>query len=182
MYLPPCGPDEERIGVVVAVPEPWMSELSAARVKYGDPAGNITPAHITLLPPTTILKEKREKVIEHLQNIASAQIPFNLTISGTGSFRPISPVVYVNVTKGGQNLIDLEGEVRSGILDIPTRFPYHPHVTIAQKVSEELLDEAYEDLAEYEASWLVQSFRLDRVGDDGSYQSQAIFNFSNSRA
>ncbi|MDO5049438.1 MAG: 2'-5' RNA ligase family protein [Actinomycetaceae bacterium] len=174
MFLPPCGPDEERIGILIAVPEPWMTELADLRVQAGDNHGTVTPSHITILPPTTVKKSEREAVMEHLQTVASRFAPFRISLLGTGSFRPVSPVVFVNVDKGHQTLIDLEDEIRSGILDRPTRFPYHPHVTIAQQVSDEKLDAAQEKLADYEAEWLVTGFRLDRVGNDGSYQSQAL--------
>lgn len=178
MYLPPCGPDEERIGILIAIPEPWMTELSELRVKFGDNQGAVTPAHITILPPTTIKKSDRERVRAHLQAIASQQTPFRISLDGTGSFRPVSPVVFINVDKGHQELIDLEDEVRSGVLDTPARFPYHPHVTIAQQVSEPKLDAAEHTCANFEAQWLVKGFRLDHVSSDGSYQSQALFNFN----
>lgn len=178
MYLPPCGPDEERIGVLVSIPEPWMTELSELRVQFGDTQGAVTPAHVTILPPTTIKKADRERVRAHLQAVASQQTPFRISLDGTGSFRPVSPVVFLNIDKGFQQLIDLEDEVRSGILDTPRRFPFHPHVTIAQQVDEQRLDESEESCATFQAEWLVKGFRLDHVSSDGSYQSQALFNFN----
>ena len=35
------------------------------------------------------------------------------------------------------------------------RFPYHPHVTVAQDVAPEALDKAYEDLADFSALFEV---------------------------
>lgn len=178
MYLPEIGEDEELIGLVIAVPEPWMSELTAWRLEFGDEHGNHTPAHITLLPPTAIKKDHRADVAEHLQKIAAAHRPFKISLRGTGTFRPISPVVYIDVVAGNRDLIELENDVRTGILDVPTRFDYHPHVTIAQQVSDERLDRAEMTCANFEAQWTVQGFRLDRVTPDGSYLSQALFNFT----
>lgn len=40
------------------------------------------------------------------------------------------------------------------------RFPYHPHVTVAQDVPPEVLDRAYEDLADFSALFQVDAFTL----------------------
>ena len=40
------------------------------------------------------------------------------------------------------------------------RFPYHPHVTVAQDVAPEALDKAYEDLADFSAMFEVEAFTL----------------------
>ena len=39
------------IGVSVAVPEPWGSELQQYRIDSGDDSARHIPTHITLLPP-----------------------------------------------------------------------------------------------------------------------------------
>ncbi|EEH64133.1 2',5' RNA ligase family protein [Gleimia coleocanis DSM 15436] len=178
MFMPPCGPDEEVIGLVIAVPEPWMTLLTEARVHLSDDHGINTPAHITLLPPTTVKKADREKVFEHLQSVAKSVSPFKVRVAGTGSFRPVSPVVFFNIHEGAAQLISLEEKVRAGITNEPRRFDYHPHVTLVQGVSEELLDKAEALGAHFEAEWVIPGFRLDHVGSDGVYQSRAIFNFT----
>ncbi|MDO5721901.1 MAG: 2'-5' RNA ligase family protein [Actinomycetaceae bacterium] len=177
MYYPDCCADEEIIGLVIAVPEPWVSELTAWREQFGDPHGQRVPAHITLLPPTPIRKADYPDVVEHLRTVATHHCPFRVSLAGSGSFAPVSPVTFINVEDGFQRLVELENDVRSGILDVPTRFPYHPHVTIAQQVEEDALQKALELGTDFEASWTVGGFRLDRVGEDGSYQSRAIFTF-----
>lgn len=42
------------IGIAVEVPEPWASEIKAARLAAGDEKGLHTPTHITLLGPSTL--------------------------------------------------------------------------------------------------------------------------------
>jgi 2'-5' RNA ligase len=44
-------------------------------------------------------------------------------------------------------------------------YPYHPHVTIAHHVDEEVLDRAFTELADFEARFTVDSFTL-YVHDD----------------
>ena len=47
MYLPQRLPGQEWLGVVVAIPEPWVSALTDIRVGLGDEQGTKVPAHIT---------------------------------------------------------------------------------------------------------------------------------------
>ena len=68
-------------------------------------------------------------------------------------------------------------EIRSGPLDHDTRFPYHPHVTLAQDVDDIALDLALDIGATVEASWIVPGFRLDRIDPSGIYSSMALFDF-----
>lgn len=180
MYVPACGPDEELIGVVIAVPEPWMSLLTEARVHLGDEHGINTPAHITLLPPTAVRKADRERLFEHLQAVAKSVAPFRVGVRGTGSFRPVSPVVFFNISEGAAQLSALEARIRAGITSEPRRFDYHPHVTLVHGVSDEVMDRALELGKHFQADWVVPGFRLDQVSPDGVYQSRALFNFTES--
>lgn len=178
MYVPACADDEELIGVVIAVPEPWMSLLTEARVHLGDDHGINTPAHITLLPPTAVKIADREKLFEHLQAVAQSTSPFKICMRGTGSFRPVSPVVFFNISEGAHQLTSLEARIRAGITKEPRRFDYHPHVTLVHGVSEELMDKAEELGKHFMAGWNCTGFRLDKVSPDGVYQSRALFNFT----
>ena len=42
------------IGVAVAIPEPWASELQDYRTSVGDATAAMIPTHITLIPPTEV--------------------------------------------------------------------------------------------------------------------------------
>ena len=176
MYLPQRLPGQEWLGVVVAIPEPWVSALTDIRVGLGDEQGTKVPAHITILPPTAVDKDRREDVIEHLRTVAQRYTPFRVTLGETGSFRPVSPVVYLSLAEGARECTFLAEDIRSGPLYAEARFPYHAHVTLAQGVSDEALDRAM-SIGSYEASWMVPGFRLDRVDENGVYSSMALFGF-----
>jgi 2'-5' RNA ligase len=109
-----------------------------------------TPAHITLAPPTEIDDADLPDVVAHL----------DVRVRGTGTFRPVSPVVFVGVVAGIGGCEELAGRVRSGPLRSRPSFPYHPHVTIAHGLSDDLLDRAFEEQAGFDASWPVESFTL----------------------
>ena len=102
----------------------------------------------------------------HLERISSKIGPFPMRLSGSGTFRPVSRVVFVKVTEGAEQCARLESLVRSGPLAEPRAFPYHPHVTVAHDVSDDRLDAAVSLLAGYEAQFAVESFTVfDGIGD-----------------
>jgi 2'-5' RNA ligase len=152
------------IGVVVAVPSPYREEIDAAREQY-EPAASDLPAHVTILAPIDVDAEAMPAVEAHLAQVASTTQPFRLTLRGTGTFRPVSPVVFVAVADGISACEQLERRVRSGDMAVETRFPYHPHVTLAHDVPEQVLDRAFADLAGFEATMDVASVGLYEFAD-----------------
>ncbi len=177
MYLPERTSGQEWLGVVIAIPEPWVSALTDIRVQLGDPQGHKVPAHITIIPPTPVDIDAREDVIHHLRAVASQHSAFRITLGEPGTFRPISPVAFLDLAEGARECEMLAEDLRSGPLDFDARFPYHPHVTLAQNVSDEVIDRALEIGNAGEASWVVPGFRLDRVDESGLYSSMALFDF-----
>lgn len=177
MYLPPKGPDQEWVGVLIAIPEPWVTELTEARRELGDTAADRVPAHLTLVPPVPVDTAGREELVTHLQKVASYFGAFRLSLEGTGDFAPISPVTYLKVGEGADTCVSLADELRTGPLDFPYRFPFHPHVTLAQGLEAPKLVAAKAAWADFSASWTVPGFRLDSVSPDGHYTSRAIFDF-----
>ena len=83
----------------------------------------------------------------------------------------------MTLAEGASACADLAEEIRSGPIDHDTRFPYHPHVTLAQDVDDIALDLALDIGATVEASWIVPGFRLDRIDPSGIYSSMALFDF-----
>ena len=173
MHLPERSAGQVRIGVALQVPAPYGTLVQAARARVGDPLAHAIPPHITLLPPTVVDREQLPVVVSHLADIAAVHAPFVVSLAGTGTFRPVSPVVFVNVTEGAERCALLERTVRSGILAQDLRFPYHPHVTIAHDVDETTLDEAARLLAGFEATYAQGSMRLYEHGDDGVWRTVA---------
>ncbi len=178
MFLPTRDETQDWLGVVVAVPEPWVSQITEARLALGDSAATNVPAHVTIMPPLAVAQKDRESVFEHLRKVAKRHRPFKITVRGSGSFLPVSPVVFLNVAGGARDCEDLADDIRSGPLEYNLRFPYHAHITLAQGVSERRLDAALELGKGFEASWVVPGFRLDKLEADGSYTSVALFDFS----
>jgi 2'-5' RNA ligase len=169
MAEPGCGPQEVRIGVVVDIPEPWASDLRRARASYNDPLAATVPAHVTIIPPTTVDRERLDVLGEHLSACCAAARAFRMRLRGTGTFRPVSPVVFVALAEGISGCEQLHRALRSGCLDRPAPFPYHPHVTVAQEVEEKDLDRAFKELADFDEVFEVTSLALYFQSDDGAW-------------
>jgi 2'-5' RNA ligase len=152
------------IGVAIAVPRPYADQLEGWRERFGDPAAHLIQAHVTLLPPTGV--SDVAAVEDHLAAIAGRHRAFPVVLKGTGTFRPVSPVVYVRVTAGAKEIATLEADVRSGPLHRSLRFPYHPHVTVAHDVPEQALAMAQRTLADYSATFTADRITLYEQGDD----------------
>lgn len=136
------GDDTVTIGVAIAVPEPYATELRDARRSYGDPQADIIPTHVTILPPTPIEAAAMPSVQEHLAAVAARTVPFRIELMGTDTFRPVSPVVFVPLVKGASACDALAAHVRTGPLERGLEFAYHPHVTLGHNISDERLDAA----------------------------------------
>lgn len=155
------------IGVAIPIPEPWGSRLQRFRDSIGDPMADHIPPHITLVPPVDLAPRVALDVHEHLTAAAGSVTPFDVHLRGTGTFRPLSSVVFVALAEGIAGCERLEQHVRSGPLGVDLSYPYHPHVTVAHDVEDAILDRAFDELADFEARFAVESFTL-YVHDDGS--------------
>jgi 2'-5' RNA ligase len=162
------------IGVAIAVPEPYATELQTHRAMFGDPLALAIPSHITLVPPTEVDADL-DPILDHLAVVAEKHQAFRLRLRGTATFRPVSPVVFVNITEGISACELLAHDARGGPLGQELAFPYHPHVTVAHHLDESALDEAYEALADYECAFDVDSFSMYVHGDDGVWRPKAAF-------
>ncbi len=148
------------IGVAIAVPEPWRSQLQGFRERIGDPMAALIPPHITLLTPTEVSQEALGGIELHLASAAGGVEPFLVSLRGTESFRTVSPVVYLPLVEGAEGCEALESRVRSGPLAVDSAFPYHPHVTVAHHVSDPILDATAEGLAPFSADFTVDAITL----------------------
>jgi len=161
------------LGVSIAVPEPHATVLTNWRRQAGDPQADIVWPHVTLLPPTPVAVADLPDVEAHLREVGAQGNPFAMHLFGTGTFRPISPVVFIQVARGLADCELLEKAIRSGPLERDLDFPYHPHVTVAQDVPDIALDEVYEGLADFIARFNVAAFTLFERERNGAWQVRA---------
>lgn len=163
------------VGVILGFPPDIAEELQRWRASFGDPLATVVPAHITLV--TTTPTDDWEATREHVREVAGRQRPFTITIAGTGTFRPVSPVVFINVEEGFDECVELHRQLQQGPLERDLPFAFHPHVTIAHDVAPESLDEAEAVLRDYRATFPVVSMGLYEHGADGIWQLREELDF-----
>lgn len=148
------------IGVAVAIPEPWGSALQDYRTAVGDFSATMIPSHITLVPPTAVDGVDLPDIEKHLEEVAAEAESFCVHLRGTGTFRPVSPVVFVTLVEGISSCEQLARKARRGPLEVELQYPYHPHVTVAHDLEDALLDRAFEELGGFECEFDVEHFHL----------------------
>jgi 2'-5' RNA ligase len=167
--------DVVTLGVAIAIPQPHSTVLQNWRRRVGDPAADVIWPHVTLLPPTVVPAGDVLAIEAHLAAAAAGGTPFAMHLAGTGTFRPTSPVVFVQVARGVSDCELLEKAIRGGPLGRDLEFPYHPHVTVAHEVPDAALDEAYEGLSGFVARFPVERFGLFARHSDGTWRPRAEF-------
>ncbi|AXT84106.1 2'-5' RNA ligase [Aeromicrobium sp. A1-2] len=148
------------IGISIPVPEPFGSQLQDERAGFGDPMASTVPSHITLIPPVPCEPDGLVDVATALERASATMSPYSMRLRGTGTFRPVSPVVFVTVSEGISQTELLAGCIRR-TLDVPEPdFPFHPHVTVAHNLDDTGLDRAYDALGDFDCTFTVDSFAL----------------------
>lgn len=163
------------IGVSLAVPEPWGTDLQRYRIGLGDEPARGIPTHITLLPPQEVAEEAMDGVVEHLERVAGLGAPFEVHLRGTGTFRPVSPVVFVGVVEGISQCEQLAADIRQGPLQVDRTFPYHPHVTVAHDLPESHMDKAFVELERFDATFTAEQMWMYLHDDVAGWQPDRAF-------
>lgn len=148
------------IGVAIAVPEPWGSQLQEYRTALGDATAEGIPTHITLMPPFETDAAQLPAIEQHLAEASALTSAFPIHLRGTGSFRPVSPVVFIVVVEGISACEQLALSIRRGPLNHDLQFPYHPHVTVAHHLDDGRLDKAFDELSTFECTFRAEHFSL----------------------
>ena len=175
-------PETILLGVAIAIPQPHATVLRKWRRRVRDPAADLVWPHVTLLPPTPVPVDAMEEIEKHLAESATASVPFLMHLAGTGTFRPTSPVVFIQISRGVSDCELLEKAIRQGPLERDLDFPYHPHVTVAHDIGDEGLDEAYDGLAGFVARFPVDRFGLFSRDPNGRWRWRTEFELGASAA
>lgn len=159
----------QTVGVAIPIPDPHGPFLQGRRAAFNDHMASLIPAHVTLLGPTDVPMSDVARLGGHLAEVAGRVDEFDMVLRGTGTFRPVSDVVFVQVAQGISACEALERAIRSGEWHQDLVFPYHPHVTVAHDVAEVDLDRAFEELADFHARFTVSEIWLFVQGSNGAW-------------
>lgn len=173
MRLPQSQPSDIILGLSIDIQGELAERISDIRAASGDvDAREVTP-HITVHGPVALDGALLPHALGHAAHIISAHRPFTLEIGGVGTFLPTSPVTYLQVGRGRADCEGLARELNSGPLRFRSEFPYHPHVTLAQGVGYEKLEEAADAGAPLRATIEVTAVRIARYIVSAGWQTLA---------
>lgn len=117
-------------------------------LRHGFTPGCTHRAHVTLLPPRPLRGDPRE-AIEYCRTVAGRTSPFEITAGDVEKFSS-TDVLKLSVHSGDAQLRRLHAELNTGPLFHEETYGYEPHVTLAQDLPAERLDECLEKAR---ASW-----------------------------
>lgn len=145
-------------GVVLRLPEPTGRELQNWRASFEDQSADAVAPHITLM--ITELDRPWDELADRVRQALAQQDPFHVEVNGTGTFRPLTPVVYLRIERGREQCTALHAALARHGLVSASPFDYHPHVTLAHGTDDAALDRAQEMLRTYRAGFLVDRVHL----------------------
>ena len=123
--------------LVTYIPEPLAGFLDRLRQELVPNC--FLRAHVTILPPRP-LSSSSEAAWEVISSRAPRYAPFDIQLSDVRVF-PVSDVIYVDVAAGNTELALMHDGMNADGLFLQEPFSYHPHVTLAQDLKTDEVDE-----------------------------------------
>src|SRR5579872_46919 len=134
---PNGGQRVNSFALVSYIPDPLATFLDRLRQELVPDC--FLRAHITLLGPrpiTSSIEDAQEEVMES----AGHSQPLTVELTRVEIF-PVSDVIYIGLGAGGDQLRRMHDALNRGHLSFQEAFNYHPHVTLAQNLTPDQVDE-----------------------------------------
>jgi 2'-5' RNA ligase superfamily protein len=130
----------ERLNVfalVIYIPPPlgvFLDDLRRELVPHYNPH-----AHVSVLPPRP-LRVDWEEASREARARTEGWAPFDVELASIEIF-PQTDVIYIEIGAGAAELYSLHSAMNSSALEFQEPYPYHPHITLAQEVPHERVEE-----------------------------------------
>ncbi len=155
-----CGGRVNSFALVSYIPEPLAGFLDRLREELVPGCG--LHAHVTVLPPRP-LQVSPDLAWDGVCSAARRFRPFDLDLGGIELF-PVSDVIFLGLRDGAEELRAMHDELNQGPLAYNEPFLYHPHVTVAQRLQPDQVDEFHEVARRrWEEYPMARGFRVEKV-------------------
>ena len=141
-------------------------------------------SHISLLPPRPIISSHTE-AWKQIARMSDQTQRFRIELGDVQIF-PETSVIYIGLAKGSEQLFQVHHKLNQDTLKFKEPFPYHPHITLAQKFPAEKLPRLREIAVsewnncgltrgfDVEVITFVQNLRLPGFDQNGQPENQWI--------
>ena len=134
-----------RYGIAVFPSKKVQDVVNSYRKRY-DPHYALIPPHITMKEAFEAEEEEIEnKIIPELSEIAKNTQPFSYEVYKVSSFSPVTNTIYLKI-EPSDKIFELNDKLHAGELPEKKDFAFVPHITIAQKLSDEEFSDVYGSL------------------------------------
>lgn len=121
---------------VAAFPSKKLQDLANSyRMRY-DPHYELITPHMTLKDSFEADAAEIKDIAEEMAKIAKRQKPFKLQATRVSSFAPLTNTLYFKI-EPTQEITALHDELHSDFFGGQPKYSYVPHITIAQKLSDQ---------------------------------------------
>ncbi len=160
MYKDPMPWDRiNSFALVSYIPEPLAGFLDRLRQELVPNC--FLRAHVTVLPPRPV--SAPEEAWNQIRKSAVRFAPFEVRLTQVEVF-PVSDVIYVDVGQGSEHLQRMHAAMAVDGLAYAEQFAYCPHVTLAQELKPDELDELVEVARARWAEFAPdKSFRMEKI-------------------
>ncbi|MFC7321242.1 YjcG family protein [Halobacillus campisalis] len=165
-----------RYGIAVFPSKKVQDEANSYRKRY-DPHYALIPPHITLKEPFEAEENQIEnEIIPELKKISSGTSPFKINIHKVSSFTPVTNTIYLKVERTDE-IFTLNEKLHEGILPDNKEYSFVPHITIAQKLSDEEYSDVYGTLSmlKFDLEDKVDRFQLLYQLENGAWSVYETF-------
>jgi 2'-5' RNA ligase len=157
---PPVRDRINSYALVTYIPEPLAGFLDRLRQELVPNC--FLRAHVTILPPRA-LSFSPGSAWELIQGVAPRFTPFEIRASSVQIF-PVTDVIYIQVAAGNGELKQMHDALNIGGLASREEFLYQPHITLAQDLKPDEVDELVQVArARWEEFHFPKSFRAEQV-------------------
>jgi 2'-5' RNA ligase len=105
-------------------------------------SGCVAQSHVTILPPRALFAEE-EELEKGVVKLSADFPPFLINMPRLSVFRQTS-VIFAEIGAGYSQLVQMHESLATGPFAAEEPFEYHPHITLAQGILPEQVDELLE--------------------------------------
>ena len=171
------GGKKMRYGVAVFPSKEVQDEANSYRMRY-DPHYALIQPHMTVKEPFEVNEKELDTIISTLNDIAKVTKPFPLKVSKVSSFAPVTNTIYLKV-EPVEALLNLTQTLHQDPLPNKNTYPFVPHITIGQKLSNDEFSDVFGSLRiqQFDIEEPVEEMQLVYQLEDGSWAVHDTFKF-----